>query len=191
MHLYSLCSLAIYISCCFQSTSAFSLQGPKTDRKGFLQQGALILGGSGLLSVTEAAVAAPAIYVPPANSQVGKVHIITGASTGLGLESAKRIGAAGGTIVLTSRTSTKGEVAVQQVQEYLSQNNVVNSNIYFLTLDLDDFSTVKSFPKRFSQLLPDTKVDVLMNNAGIEINKREVTRDGFERTFQSNHLVRI
>jgi hypothetical protein len=187
--------LVVYISSCFQSTSALSLQGPKTDRKSFLQQGALILGGSvplgGLLSVPEAAVAAPKIYEPPANSQVGKVHIITGASTGLGLESAKRIAAAGATVVLTSRTPTKGEAAVQQVREYLSQKDVANSNIYFVTLDLDDLSTVQSFPERYSQLLPNTKIDVLMNNAGIEINKREMTKDGFERTFQSNHLVRI
>ncbi|CAJ1938848.1 unnamed protein product [Cylindrotheca closterium] len=193
MHLSLLGLFVAYISNCYQPTAALSLQGPpKSDRKGFLHQGALILGGSvplgGLLSVPEAAIAAPKLYEPPANSQVGKVHIITGASTGLGLESAKRIAAAGATVVLTSRTPTKGEAAVQQVQDYLSQKNVANSNIYFLTLDLDDLSTVQSFPERFSQLLPNTKVDVLMNNAGIEINKREITRDGFERTFQSNHL---
>ena len=189
--------IALFLPCCWiEWTNALSLQGgPHTDRKGFFRGGAsIILGGAfgstGILSVPNAAVAASQIYEPAPRSQVGKVHIITGASTGLGLESAKRIAVAGATIVMTSRTTAKGEAAVQQLQEHLSKKRVTNDNIYFLTLELDDLSSIKSFPERYSQLLPDTKIDVLMNNAGLEINKREITKDGFERTFQTNHLVR-
>lgn len=132
------------------------------------------------------------IYTPPPNSQIGKVHIITGASTGLGLESAKRIAAAGATVILTSRTTTKGEKAVQQVQEYLKSKSIRNSEIYYLQLDLDDFESIQSFPERYNQLTSNKKIDVLMNNAGVAaIPQREVTKDGFERTFQSNHLVSI
>lgn len=77
MHLSLFGLLLVFTSCYFQSTSALTLQGQtKTDRKSFLQQGALILGGSvplgGLLSGPEAAVATLKVYEPPANSQVGK-----------------------------------------------------------------------------------------------------------------------
>ena len=47
------------------------------------------------------------VYEPPSNSQIGKIHVITGATTGLGLESAKRIAAAGATVILTARSDAK------------------------------------------------------------------------------------
>lgn len=138
-----------------------------------------------------ASIAAPKIYRPPIDSQKGKVHVITGATTGLGLESAKRIASAGATVVMTSRTAPKGEQAVQKVQEYVSLKKIENAEIYCLTLDLDDLSCVKSFPERYARLMGDKPIDVLMNNAGVgNIAAREYTKDGFERTFQSNHLVR-
>lgn len=140
-------------------------------------------------TVTADPAFAAEIYMPPVNSQRGKVHVITGGTTGLGLESAKRIAAAGGTVVLTSRTPTKGERAVQEVQEFLLKKSVQNTNIYSLTLNLDDLESVKSFPERYNILTSNKPIDVLMNNAGVTgIPQREVTKDGFERTFQSNHL---
>ena len=90
---------------------------------------------------------------------------------------------------MTSRTPTKGEKAVQEVQEFLLKKSVQNTNIYSLTLNLDDLESVKSFPERYNILTSNKPIDVLMNNAGVTgIPQREVTKDGFERTFQSNHL---
>lgn len=58
-----------------------------------------------------------------------------------------------------------------------------------MTLDLDNLESVKSFPERYNLLTSNKPIDVLMNNAGIAaIPEREITKDGFERTFQSNHL---
>jgi NAD(P)-dependent dehydrogenase (short-subunit alcohol dehydrogenase family) len=131
------------------------------------------------------------VYEPPRGSQNGRVIIITGASSGLGLESAKRLAAAGATTILTARTTQKGTQAVSEVQQYLKERSVDNSNVYSVTLNLDDFESVKSFPQRYQQILPlkQMKIDVLMNNAGVAaIPTREVTQDGFERTFQTNHL---
>lgn len=146
----------------------------------------------GSLLVSPDAAYAASIYEAPPNSQTGKVNVITGASTGLGLESCKRIAAAGATVILTSRTVVKGERAVKQVQEYLSSKSIRNSEVYYLTLDLDDLESVKSFPQRYNVLTSNKRIDVLMNNAGVTgIPQRELTKDGFERTFQSNHLVRI
>ena len=130
------------------------------------------------------------IYEPAPDSLSGQVVLITGASTGLGLESAKRLAAAGATVVMTSRTPIKGDKAVQSVKEYLGGKGMQDkeSQVYSLTLDLDDLDSVKSFPTKFKELGL-KKIDVLMNNAGVmAIPDRQITKNGFERTFQSNHL---
>jgi len=132
-------------------------------------------------------------YQPSAGSLDGKTILITGGSTGLGLESAKRLAAAGATIVLTSRNAEKGEKSVDAVKSYLKEKGSIaegdsKSRIYSLVLNLDDLNSVKSFPKSYSKLgLGD--IDVLMNNAGVmAIPDLQITTDGYERTFQSNHL---
>ena len=121
----------------------------------------------------------------------GKLVLITGGTSGLGLESAKRLAAAGAAVVLTARTDAKGISAVNAVQEYLADRSVANTNVYAITLNLDDIDSVKSFPRRYVALLGSKRktIDVLMNNAGVAaIPKREVTKDGLERTFQVNHV---
>jgi len=134
------------------------------------------------------AVAADAPYEPPVGSLTNKVVVITGGTTGLGLESAKRLAAAGATIVLTARTAVKGENAVKDVQSYLSAKGIQDSKVLSLVLDLDDLTSVKAFPALYKQLGVG-EINVLMNNAGVmAIPERQITKDGFERTFQSNHL---
>lgn len=131
------------------------------------------------------------IYEPSPGSLDGKVVLITGASTGLGLESAKRLAAAGATIVLTSRNQAKGEIAVTNVEEYVREQGAAGDDqkrVYSLVLDLDDLESVKAFPNSYKALgLGD--ISVLLNNAGVmAIPDRQLTKDGYERTFQSNHL---
>ena len=130
------------------------------------------------------------IYQVEPNSLIGQVHVITGASSGLGLESAKRLAVGGATVVLTARTAQKGARAIAQVQDYLLQRNIENNEIYAVTLDLDDLDSVRSFPKCYNQLFGSNRtIDVLMNNAGVgAIPTKEFTKDGFERTFQSNTI---
>lgn len=61
--------------------------------------------------------------------------------------------------------------------------------MYSVQLDLDDLENVKSFAKRYQENLNGAKIDVLMNNAGVmAVPDLQLTKDGFERTFQSNHL---
>lgn len=132
------------------------------------------------------------IYRPAPHSLDGKVAVITGANTGLGLESSKRLAAAGATVIMTSRSLEKGERAVQEVNEYLTNNSVAksdNQRIVVLPLDLCDFDSVRAFPKLLSQKLSGKSVDVLMNNAGVmAVPDRRLSKDGFEKTFQTNHL---
>lgn len=132
----------------------------------------------------------PAPFRPPPHSLDGKTMIITGATAGLGLESAKRLAAGGATVVLTSRSISKGQMAVKAVNDYLAQEGISNNRVYAVPLDLDDLDSVRTFPKRLAESpAGEKKIDVLMNNAGVmAIPERELTNDGFERTFQSNHL---
>ncbi|EJK56947.1 hypothetical protein THAOC_23070, partial [Thalassiosira oceanica] len=118
----------------------------------------------------------------------GKVVVITGGSSGLGLESSKRLAAAGATVVLTSRTAAGCAEAADRVRDYLSNKGVDASDVYGLQLDLDDLSNVKEFAAKYEALgLGD--VAVLLNNAGcMAVPTRELTIDGVERQFQSNHL---
>ena len=157
----------------------------------------LVVGGdSGAIttSVASAAVLDPSpsskIYQPAPSSLNGKVMLITGGTSGLGLESAQRLSAAGATVVITARTQAKGERALGSIRQYLSDQSMDNpGKVYALELDLDDLESVRSFPRRYKALSLGP-IDVLMNNAGVAaIPQREVTKDGFERTFQTNHLA--
>ena len=89
---------------------------------------------------------------------------------------------------MTSRTAAKGETAVEAVKSYLIDKGVKNAKVFSLVLDLDDLESVKAFPASYKKLgLGD--INVLMNNAGVmAIPDRQLTKDGYERTFQSNHL---
>ena len=99
-------------------------------------------------------------------------HHGTGGNTGLGLESGKRLAAAGASVVLTSRSVAKGQKAVDSVQEYLAEKGIVNNNIYTVPLDLCDLASVKEFPsllqnsKAFKES-QNQSIDVLLNNAGV------------------------
>jgi len=164
-------------------------------RKSFLVGAAtgLVLGttataAGAAVAIDASAAASKGPYEPPAGSLADKIVLITGGTAGLGLESAKRLAAAGATIVLTSRNAAKGEKAVEDVRAYLDNKGVKDSNIYSLVLDLDDLESTKAFPDSYKKLGLG-QIDVLMNNAGVmAIPDRQLTKDGYERTFQSNHL---
>lgn len=190
-----LVAVALAASLLMGTTGALSPAPPT--RRGFLEKavGASIAAASVTAAGVKPTNAAAAtvsskVYQPDLNSLSDKVIVITGGSSGLGLESAKRLASAGATTVLTTRSDAKGVKAVSEVQSYLQERSIDNSNVYFLTLDLDDLDSVRSFPQQLqAKLGKETKIDVLLNNAGVAaIPTREVTKDGFERTFQSNHL---
>ena len=128
------------------------------------------------------------VYEPAPGTMHDQVVVITGGSSGLGLETAKRLGAAGATVVLTSRTDEKGNIAVENVKDYIIGKGVESSNVYSLVLDLDSLDNVKEFSKSYKSLELG-EISILVNNAGImAIPQKEMTIDGNERTFQSNHL---
>ena len=148
------------------------------------------------------------VYQPPPQSMNDKIVLITGASSGLGLESSKRLALAGATVVITARTDQKVTQTIKAVENYCNgiesvygktgkhvSGAYINNNpkVRGVTLDLDDLSSVRSFPKRYKECIKDDnsiqKIDVLKNNAGGGgYPSRVLTVDGHEKTFQSNHL---
>ena len=148
------------------------------------------------------------IYNPVPGYMSRKTVIITGAASGLGLESAKRLSVSGANVVVTARSKEKTEWAVkavmkhhlQQKESVTTPNDEEYGHVIGIELDLEDLNSVKTFSERYEQAIimnndiPSTvnfnkKIDVLMNNAGIGgIPTRQLTVDGYERIFQANHL---
>ena len=134
------------------------------------------------------------LYQPAPHSMDNKVVVITGGNAGLGLESSKRLAKAGATVIFTSRDNNKGKTALNEINEYLSDlksnDDSFAGKVMMASLDLCDLSTVKSFQDRLVGIIgKDTKIDVLLNNAGVmAIPDKRLTADGYEKTFQTNHL---
>lgn len=117
--------------------------------------------------------------IPPLD---GKTAVITGATGGLGYETALALAAAGATVVLTGRNDAKGRNAIQKIRGRLPGANVVYEN-----LDLANLASVADFAKRFSAA--HASLDLLVNNAGVmALPERKLTTDGFEMQFGSNYL---
>jgi NAD(P)-dependent dehydrogenase (short-subunit alcohol dehydrogenase family) len=114
--------------------------------------------------------------------QSGKLAIITGATGGLGLETALALAGAGAEVILASRNPAKGRAA-----EALIRGKYPDANIRFDILDLASLASVKAFAERM--LAADRPIDILVNNAGVmALAKRETTVDGFEMQFGTNYL---
>jgi len=111
----------------------------------------------------------------------GKVVLITGGTTGLGKESARALGSAGATVIITARSEEKGSAAVAQLTEL-----VPNGDFSFEVMELGSLDSVRSFTDRF--LASHDRLDVLLANAGIMAVPYGKTDDGFELQFGTNHL---
>lgn len=184
------CAVPVALAFSSSSSTPSDNNNHNNGRRRFLKTVAIGGAVAGAAVWNKQQMLGPSPYRPPPQSLEDQVICITGGTAGLGLESAKRLAAGGATIVLTSRTVEKGQVAVQAVQDYLQQEKISNDKVYAVPLDLDDLQNVKSFGKRLEKSpVGDEPITVLLNNAGVmAIPQRELTKDGYERTFQSNHL---
>jgi NAD(P)-dependent dehydrogenase (short-subunit alcohol dehydrogenase family) len=114
--------------------------------------------------------------------QSGKRAIVTGATGGLGLETALTLAAKGAEVVLAARNPTKGAEA-----EQLIRARHPRAKVRFDLLDLGDLSSITAFAER--QLEFGRPIDILINNAGVmALPKRRTTTDGFEMQFGTNYL---
>mmetsp|Transcript_20293 Transcript_20293/g.68890 ORF Transcript_20293/g.68890 Transcript_20293/m.68890 type:complete len:349 (-) Transcript_20293:986-2032(-) len=115
-------------------------------------------------------------------SLAGKTTLITGGNTGLGLESAVKLAMLGSEVMIACRNETKGLAAVEAIKQRSGSESVG-----FVKLDLTSLDSVRACAKELKSKVP--KVDVLMLNAGVmALPERQLTADGFERQFGTNHL---
>ncbi|KAG8747694.1 hypothetical protein FRC10_011821 [Ceratobasidium sp. 414] len=115
----------------------------------------------------------------------GKTAIVTGANSGIGYECARALAGMGAQVVLACRNESKGEEA---------RRNLVagtgSGTIELEILDCGRFDSVKAFLDRWEKR-ESKQVDILINNAGGLTNTVALTPDGFEQTYQSNHLSHV
>lgn len=111
----------------------------------------------------------------------GKTIIVTGGNSGLGFESVKAFAEKGAEVILACRVIEKGEDAKAEI---LKQNP--GGKIEVAEIDLADLKSVRRFSSNFKQNY--TRLDVLMNNAGIMTTPYFKTNDGFEGQMGTNHL---
>ena len=111
----------------------------------------------------------------------GKVALVTGGNSGIGLETARGLAAMGARVTIAARDRAKGQAAVEDVQK-----STGNAEVDLLVLDLANLASVRSAAATFRA--SHGALHVLVNNAGVVLSERRLTKDGFEATFGTNHL---
>ncbi|KAL1310500.1 hypothetical protein AAFC00_000786 [Neodothiora populina] len=112
----------------------------------------------------------------------GKVILVTGGNSGLGAESCLRFAEHNpAEIYLGARSKAKAEQAIASIKE-----TSPNAKITFLEMDLTNLASVKAAAESF--MASSKRLDVLMNNAGIMACPADLTADGFEIQFGTNHV---
>jgi NAD(P)-dependent dehydrogenase (short-subunit alcohol dehydrogenase family) len=112
--------------------------------------------------------------------QSEKTFFITGANTGIGFEAAKAIAGKGGRVLLGCRNRDKGQAALSRIADAHQ-----GADIALVDIDLGDLASVTQAAQIVAR---EPRLDVLINNAGVMMNPRTITKDGFESQFGVNHL---
>ena len=111
----------------------------------------------------------------------GKIAIVTGANSGLGLETSAGLAAAGATVVMACRDPKRAESALAGVR-----SRAPKAKVLAMALDLADLASIRSFATAFKRKYK--RLDILCNNAGVMHLPFQKTRDGFEMQMGTNHL---
>ncbi len=108
--------------------------------------------------------------------------VITGASSGIGLETARGLAAQGARVIMVVRSRERGEAAIANIHA-----TAPDAKLELVLADLYSLADVRKAGAELRRIAP--RIDVLVNNAGMIHKTFELTPDGFERTFALNHLA--
>lgn len=114
------------------------------------------------------------------NRLLGKVAIVTGANSGMGMATARALLDEGATVIMLCRSEKRGLEAYHKLLED------GNSRTYLILCDLGDYDSIRSFSKQVHERFE--KIDILVNNAGFISLDRQETKEGLERQFGVNHI---
>ncbi|MFA5938712.1 MAG: oxidoreductase [Sinimarinibacterium sp.] len=113
--------------------------------------------------------------------QNGKRFIVTGANSGLGLETTVGLAAAGAQVIMACRDPARASAALAEVKR-----RAPGAGVELATLDLADLASVRAFAHTLGSR--NGRLDGLINNAGVMALPFQRTRDGFEMQIGTNHL---
>ena len=111
----------------------------------------------------------------------GKTVVLTGGTSGIGEVAALKLAGIGARIILIARDKARGEATLARLEE---EAPGLGHQIHYA--DLAQLAEMKRVAAEIAAT--EAKIDILINNAGAIFANREVTKDGFEKTFATNHL---
>jgi len=114
------------------------------------------------------------VYTPKKNLK-NQTVVVTGAAAGIGRATALELAKLQARVIVGIRDQKRAERVAQELSKE-SHGNVIGYH-----LDLSDLASVKAFAEKID------KVDILINNAGVTKKQKELTKDGLESTFGTNH----
>jgi len=116
-----------------------------------------------------------------ANDMSGRVVVVTGATAGIGFEAARAMAARGARVIITARDPTKGAKSVAALKRLAGNDQV--------EVVLVDFASMAAIRDASVDIHKRTgRIDVLLNNAGAVYTDRQLSTDGLELTFATNHI---
>ena len=110
----------------------------------------------------------------------GKIVLITGANSGIGKATAAALASKGAQVIITSRDPVRGEQAAADIHQ------ATGKRVDLVQLDLASFDSIRQCAQQVLDNYP--RLDVLINNAGLNLTQRQQTEQGFEYVLGVNHI---
>ncbi|MBT8202540.1 MAG: SDR family oxidoreductase [Acidimicrobiia bacterium] len=113
--------------------------------------------------------------------QTGRIAVVTGANSGLGLETSRELARTGAHVIMAARNLEKAAAAEADIRDGLPL-----ASLEVRELDLSSLASVAAFAAQVRGT--HDRIDILVNNAGVMATPQRKTTDGFELQFGTNHL---
>ncbi|MCR5736065.1 MAG: SDR family oxidoreductase [Eubacterium sp.] len=111
---------------------------------------------------------------------IGKVAVVTGANSGMGLATVEALSDEGATVIMLCRNEQRGKEALEKLKESKERK------LDLILCDLGDYASIRKFVECVKEKYE--TIDILVNNAGFISLDRQETKEGMERQFGINHL---